>query len=299
MLRSTFARIWQVVFYLFVLGALATASLGGVAAQTIGEGQAVTPTNSVSSALATKPTRTPTRKPNKTKTPTPNTTATEEPAETLTATAIPTETDANAATLPPGVYHLNGAIRNIAKNVLTWQTPRGTFNLSLTKQSNLQLDGKRIAANALEKGQWLDGLVRVGDNGKMTALDFAARTPSQVTANGKTENSPIPEADTRTWSAPLDLDAGINTPQVPLLAAESASGSAVVWYADSPQPGLYFSVHIAEADTWTEPQFLAFTSAADYRRGWRWIINANCIWSGNTPIQTARKFAMPPRHSTL
>ncbi|MDL1898459.1 hypothetical protein FBQ82_19615 [Anaerolineae bacterium CFX7] len=101
MLCSAFARFWQIGLCLILLGALATASIGGVQANVGAFDETPPHADSVSSALAKKPTKTPTRKPKKTKTPTPIPTATAEPTETPVATETPTVAQSPTETVEP------------------------------------------------------------------------------------------------------------------------------------------------------------------------------------------------------
>jgi hypothetical protein len=155
MLCSALARFWQIGLYLILLGALVTASIGGVPAQAGAFDETPLRADSVSSALAKKPTKTPTRKPKKTKTPTPTLTDVSPTRLYDTPTPTATETPTESATPEPSPTRKRKKTRT--------PTPTSTATLAAAFTPTPTDTGNEAFVSAAQGGDFAfeDGAVRV------------------------------------------------------------------------------------------------------------------------------------------
>lgn len=171
MLRTDWTHFLGLIGILTLLGLLFTASIGGVQAQALVPQIPSLQNTSDSSALAKKPTATPTRKARKTKTPTPTPTATAVATETPTVTQTPFESATPTETVVPS--ETPGATetatpepsatptRKGKKTRTPTPTPSPTVESSTTVTPTEPVDEALVEANQGGSFSFEDGAVRV------------------------------------------------------------------------------------------------------------------------------------------
>lgn len=170
-----------------------------------------------------------------------------------------TKTVADARKLGAGLYHLRGTFT--AKQQARWEvmTTRGTFPVKLNAQTILQAGGQRIAAKDLKVGDAFDAIFQVTRKGKMIARRLSLNRTTKKEANSA--RMVLSDQVVTTAAAPWNgsILAEPDDSRAPSLAVDYEGTVYAVWYADTPQPGLYFNSK-PRTSIWSAAQFIIGTS---------------------------------------
>ncbi len=158
------------------------------------------------------------------------------------------------------MHRIYGTVTRVEKKKLKVKTRNGKITIPITAKT-LNLLGKRDAqVSDVRKGDMVDAFIRVKPNGKIKPIRVRILQPQIEAPNSAELNSSAAELANAQWTAPEDLASDMGEAHSLSMVHDGQNNLYGVWYATSPNPGLYLKTRTSSG--WTTPQLIFSTDWA-------------------------------------